>query len=1001
MQELVKETVRGEMRSLFFSGDDGEVLWELNEKFRALHRQKDGLPIARAGFDKLFTSMADLHNRADPDRACAADDSQARRSTFSFMRGWRSSAGYARVAQTPAAGEPPELLGRYKELRLKKDRLVQAQSEVERFVHRGVPHDEGVYQKLQRQQDLKGLVDRRETCRTDYVTTLTYAQQDILRWAAGVADEKSLSILAKRCAQAKNELDQSIKNMEDVSGISKETLDEQRHTDTHHSSHDPLRSAADACASYDGVKSSWATFEDEHSKKRKESEAKTKELNTIMQESPAFKRKLLFDVNPRERRACFLWEHSKSSTSTGEPIGPKVLLEKVNNSIQAITAEMQFLSDSTKNCELRSVAMLQVAREEARHRAEHLGMLADAEAVLSFLKREHEDHRHLASLLVDPKKGKSPIRQVVDAFRDKAFARSQAAHDVKRADADLNYARDQGEGSVGGVHAASARVRAAEAAVNTKKKEAATAGQKLQEAMKDLFKMARDFPEVLLENQSMVYAVPSQLRSVWIGARSIAEFGSLELLKTQSCHKIRKVEDGRALFALKEYDLGGDDYLTPFRACMKEASLLARLRHPNIVELSVLFVDMTDKKEAKLYLQMPFYVKGPLDAWKKEYHPVQQTLDKVCAQALLGLAHCHYMRIVHADVKPSNILISEDENAKLADFDISVDERTRCTIPHQTRVPGTEHFMAPELKTIGASQVPLPLRQKSDMYAFGKTVEIVGTFMDLVKSMTEKDPRQRPSAEEVLAHNIVKSALATHPAATCECHVCMDYKETHLGVVCPLSHFICSDCVGQCVQYELALVFDSDTYLETHRQRNGMIACPKCKEMQIDDGVLDDKNFAQWLDQTTWDKYKEAKDAVLNHATQERLQAEYDHRMTEYQQLCERRELEQARQLLERQNEDATIEFLTRIHPNAKQCPQCKYGPVIKNGNECALLHMHHGQAMAGGDRGPGLYNNACPRCGFFSDNWNTWERWTPATRRQGGERGHTPAAVNRAHILS
>jgi len=45
----------------------------------------------------------------------------------------------------------------------------------------------------------------------------------------------------------------------------------------------------------------------------------------------------------------------------------------------------------------------------------------------------------------------------------------------------------------------------------------------------------------------------------------------------------------------------------------------------------------------------------------------------VMQDVVSALAHLHVKGIVHADVKPANILVGPDERGKLADFDISVD----------------------------------------------------------------------------------------------------------------------------------------------------------------------------------------------------------------------------------------------------------------------------------------------------------------------------------------
>ena len=72
-----------------------------------------------------------------------------------------------------------------------------------------------------------------------------------------------------------------------------------------------------------------------------------------------------------------------------------------------------------------------------------------------------------------------------------------------------------------------------------------------------------------------------------------------------------------------------------------------------------------------------------------------------------ALVYLHSLGIVHCDVKPPNILIASDERARLADFDISVDLKTRVSVRYAksktTCVGYTPGFEAPELLTQGAS----------------------------------------------------------------------------------------------------------------------------------------------------------------------------------------------------------------------------------------------------------------------------------------------------------
>ena len=64
---------------------------------------------------------------------------------------------------------------------------------------------------------------------------------------------------------------------------------------------------------------------------------------------------------------------------------------------------------------------------------------------------------------------------------------------------------------------------------------------------------------------------------------------------------------------------------------------------------------------------------GQVDTWVAKSAPGWMAVRTVMQDVVSALAHLHVKGIVHADVKPANILVGLDERGKLADFDISVD----------------------------------------------------------------------------------------------------------------------------------------------------------------------------------------------------------------------------------------------------------------------------------------------------------------------------------------
>lgn len=65
----------------------------------------------------------------------------------------------------------------------------------------------------------------------------------------------------------------------------------------------------------------------------------------------------------------------------------------------------------------------------------------------------------------------------------------------------------------------------------------------------------------------------------------------------------------------------------------------------------------------------------------------------------------------------------------------------------------------------------------------------------------------------------------------------------------------------------------------------------------------------------------------------------------------------------------ALAETLKRQMPDARQCKECGFGPIVHK--NCDDLSSHHGENL-----GKSQINNSCPSCGWFSGNWSDWDMW-------------------------
>jgi serine/threonine-protein kinase len=140
-----------------------------------------------------------------------------------------------------------------------------------------------------------------------------------------------------------------------------------------------------------------------------------------------------------------------------------------------------------------------------------------------------------------------------------------------------------------------------------------------------------------------------------------------------------------------------------------EARAVANLIHPNVVTVHNLGSD-----RGYHYIEME-YVPGGVSLKEKlvrggALDPARST--DLLRQVALGLSAAHRSRLVHRDVKPANVLLTSDGQAKLADFGL-VRRLGDRDLGVAGALAGTPTFMAPELFS-GGQACP-----RTDLYALG------------------------------------------------------------------------------------------------------------------------------------------------------------------------------------------------------------------------------------------------------------------------------------------
>jgi serine/threonine protein kinase len=136
-----------------------------------------------------------------------------------------------------------------------------------------------------------------------------------------------------------------------------------------------------------------------------------------------------------------------------------------------------------------------------------------------------------------------------------------------------------------------------------------------------------------------------------------------------------------------------------------EAQSVARISHPGVVSV----LDFGQDQD-RPYLVMEHATGGALSDLEESL-TVERALE-VVSQAARGVGAAHAADLVHRDIKPGNILLDEDGNAKIADFGISAGAGAERLTATGTAI-GSPHYISPE-QVSGQDATPA-----SDVYSLG------------------------------------------------------------------------------------------------------------------------------------------------------------------------------------------------------------------------------------------------------------------------------------------
>ncbi|KAG7600462.1 Malectin domain [Arabidopsis suecica] len=172
-----------------------------------------------------------------------------------------------------------------------------------------------------------------------------------------------------------------------------------------------------------------------------------------------------------------------------------------------------------------------------------------------------------------------------------------------------------------------------------------------------------------------------------------------------------KLSDG-TIIAVKQLSTGSKQGNREF---LNEIGMISALHHPNLVKLYGCCVEGDQLLLVYEFVENNSLARALFGPQETQLRLDWPTRRKICIGVARGLAYLHEesrLKIVHRDIKSTNVLLDKELNPKISDFGLAkLDEEDSTHI--STRIAGTFGYMAPEYAMRGH------LTDKADVYSFG------------------------------------------------------------------------------------------------------------------------------------------------------------------------------------------------------------------------------------------------------------------------------------------
>jgi len=217
----------------------------------------------------------------------------------------------------------------------------------------------------------------------------------------------------------------------------------------------------------------------------------------------------------------------------------------------------------------------------------------------------------------------------------------------------------------------------------------------------------------------------------------------------------------------------GERWLTDDKArarLLQEARTASALNHPHVCTIYEVA-----ESAGEAYIAMEYVAGRPLSALVPGEGLRTETLLRYALQISDALAHAHQRRVIHRDLKSSNVVITPEGRAKVLDFglakrlreqDLDAVTRSQMSLTEAGAIVGTLHYLAPEALR------GRPADERSDLWALGVMLYEMATgqlpfqgktSFELTSGILREPPAPIPERVPAGLRGVIQRCLVKEP----------------------------------------------------------------------------------------------------------------------------------------------------------------------------------------------------------------------------------------------